>query len=162
MPSVIDTRPAPPTVIGPTTKKATRPTNILPQYLIDAAQVPAHEKEDFDPKRHLVFQPPKSITTMKEIGLEGHGISPVAASEPFPLFTQEAIRQMRGEIFSEPVMRDCQYASSFAKNMVRGMGREYVLPAVYLISDEELIGLDVHRSFAMHGAPRKSSESCPR
>ena len=63
---------------------------------------------------------------MKDIGLEGYGISPVAASEPFPLFSEEAIGQIRAEIFSEPVMRDCQYASSFAKNMVRGMGREYV------------------------------------
>ena len=61
---------------------------------------------------------------MKEIGLEGHGISPVAVSEPFSLFTTEAVKQMRAEIFSEPVLRDCQYASTFAKNMVRGMGRE--------------------------------------
>lgn len=61
---------------------------------------------------------------MKEIGLEGHGISPIAASEPFPLFTTEAVRQTRAEIFSDRVLKDCQYASTFAKNMVRGMGRE--------------------------------------
>lgn len=64
---------------------------------------------------------------MKEIGLGGHGISPVAASEPFPLFTPEAIKQIRAEIFSEPVLADCQYASTFAKNMIRGMGRALVL-----------------------------------
>lgn len=59
---------------------------------------------------------------MKEIGLEGHGVSPNAASEPFPLSTEEAVRQMRTEVFSEEVMRDCQYTSTFIKNMVRGMG----------------------------------------
>ena len=121
MPSIADVRPLPPTVVGPTTKKATRPSNKLPQPLIDGARVT--QKEDFDPNKHLNFQPPKGITTMKEIGLEGHGISPVAASEPFPLFTADAIKQIRAEIFSESVLRDCQYSSSFAKNMIRGMGR---------------------------------------
>lgn len=60
---------------------------------------------------------------MEEIGLEGHGISPVAASEPFPLFTTDAIKQIGAEIFSESVLRDYQYSSNFAKNMIRGMGR---------------------------------------
>lgn len=60
---------------------------------------------------------------MKEIGLEGHGISPVAASEPFSLFTPETIKQIHAEVFSEPVLADCQYSSTFARNMVRGMGR---------------------------------------
>ena len=116
--------PPPPTVIGPTTTKATRPTKKLPQSLIDnARQV---EKETYDPKKHLNFQPPERIYTMEEIGLGGHGISPVAASEPFPLFTPEAIKQIRAEIFSEPVLEDCQYASTFAKNMIRGMGRALV------------------------------------
>ncbi|KAJ5081571.1 hypothetical protein NUU61_009835 [Penicillium alfredii] len=113
--------PAPPKVVGPTTKKATRPTNKLPQFLIDEALVGG--KEVFDPTKHLNFQPPENVYTMKQIGLEGHGISPVAASEPFPLFTTEAIKQIRAEIFSEPVLEHCQYASTFAKNMVRGMGR---------------------------------------
>lgn len=116
--------PAPPKVVGPTTTKATRPTNKIPQDIIDNAR--AVKKEDFDPKRHLEFQAPTRIYTMKEIGLEGQGISPIAASEPFPLFTPEAVKQMRSEIFSEPVLRDCQYSSSFAKNMIRGMGRACV------------------------------------
>ena len=114
----------PPKVIGPTNTRATRPTNRIPQDIIDDARIV--EKETFDPERHLQFLPPTCIYTMKEIGLEGQGISPVAASEPFPLFTPEAIKQIRAEIFSELVLRDCQYASSFAKNMVRGMGRACV------------------------------------
>ncbi|KAL3493274.1 hypothetical protein BJX62DRAFT_235351 [Aspergillus germanicus] len=110
----------PPQVIGPATKKATRPSNHLPQSLIENAKVA--QKESFDPARHLNFQPPRSIYTMEQIGLKGHGISPHAATEPFPLFTQEAIAQMRAEIFSEQVLAECQYSSTFNKNMVRGMG----------------------------------------
>ena len=88
--------------------------------MIDGARVT--EKDSFDPKRHMNFQPPGKIYTMKEIGLEGQGISPNAVSEPFPLFTEQAVTQMRAEIFSEEVLEDCQYASTFNKNMIRGMG----------------------------------------
>lgn len=80
------------------------------------------KKESFDPAKHMNFQPPKSIYTMEQIGLKGHGISPHAATEPFPLFTKDAITQMRAEIFDEKVLAECQYSSTFNKNMVRGMG----------------------------------------
>ncbi|KAK4919109.1 hypothetical protein LTR66_016823, partial [Elasticomyces elasticus] len=110
----------PPAVIGPKTKKATRPSNELPQSLIQGAKVA--KKDVFDPAKHLNFQPPKSIYTMEQIGLKGHGISPNAATEPFPLFTQDAIAQIRAEIFDEKVLAECQYSSTFNKNMVRGMG----------------------------------------
>ncbi|KAL3463535.1 hypothetical protein BJX64DRAFT_298905 [Aspergillus heterothallicus] len=119
-PSAISLDVEPPTVIGPATKKATRPSNALPQSLIQNAKVA--QKQEFDPERHLNYQPPRSIYTMEQIGLKGHGISPHAATEPFPLFTQEAIAQMRAEIFSEEVLAECQYSSTFNKNMVRGMG----------------------------------------
>ncbi|KAL5362579.1 hypothetical protein BJX96DRAFT_186120 [Aspergillus floccosus] len=111
-----------PKVVGPKTTTITRPTNKLPQYLIDGARLPEHEKKSFDAKEHLNFQPPKKIYTMKEIGLEGHGISPNAVSDPFPLFTEEAVRQMRAELFSKASLENCQYSSAFAKNMIRGMG----------------------------------------
>lgn len=110
----------PPTVIGPATKKATRPSNELPQSLIQGAKIA--KKDAFDPEKHLNFQAPASIYTMEQIGLKGHGISPHAATEPFPLFTEEAIAQMRAEIFDEKVLAECQYSSTFNKNMVRGMG----------------------------------------
>ena len=122
LPALPANPPAAPKVIGPKTKKATRPTNQLPQSLIEGSRVPT--KETFDPKKHLNFQPPEKIHTMKDVGMEGHGLSPIAASEPFPLFTEEAVKQMRAEVFSEPVLRDCQYTSDFSKNMIRGMGRK--------------------------------------
>jgi hypothetical protein len=61
---------------------------------------------------------------MKEIGLEGCGISPIATSEPFQLFSQEAVQQCRAEIFSEPVLDKYQFSSTFTKNMIRGISAE--------------------------------------
>ncbi|OJD30291.1 uncharacterized protein BKCO1_6300018 [Diplodia corticola] len=119
---VLTPAPTPPKVTGPTTKRATRPTNKLPQSLIDGSRV--EEKAPFDAEKHLVFQAPEKIYTMEEIGLRGSGISPNAVSEPFPLFSGEAIRQMRAEIFSDASIEQCQYASTFNKNMIRGMGPE--------------------------------------
>ncbi|KAM0544719.1 hypothetical protein ACHAPJ_011707 [Fusarium lateritium] len=116
------TSPPPPAVVGPATKRATRPSKQLPQSLIDGAKIP--NREQWNSEKHLAFQPPSKILTMKEIGLEGHGISPNACSDPFPLFSEEAIKQMRAEIFSPPVLENCQYASTFNANMVRGMGHD--------------------------------------
>lgn len=118
MPGLVKT-PAP-TVVGPSTKTATRPSNPLPQYLIDDAR--ATKREPFDAQKHITFTPPANIVTMKDIGLEGHGISPNAVSDPFPLFSEEAVRQIRAEVFSEECLRDRQFCSTFNKNMVRGMG----------------------------------------
>ncbi|KAM5354745.1 hypothetical protein ACJ41O_001392 [Fusarium nematophilum] len=120
MPSAALVARSPPAVVGPATKRATRPSTKLPQYLIDSSNDVV--REPFSPEKHLAYQPPSKIVTMKEIGLEGHGISPNAVSEPFPLFSQEAIKQIRAEVFSAPVLENCQYSSTFNKNMVRGMG----------------------------------------
>lgn len=120
MPGTIIAPPPAPLVIGPSTKTATRPSNPLPQYLIDDAK--QTEREEFNGSKHIDFQPPENIVKMKDIGLEGHGISPNAVSEPFRLFSQDAIQQIRAEIFSDDVLRDCQFCSTFNKNMVRGMG----------------------------------------
>lgn len=111
---------APPRVVHSTTQRASRPATKLPQFLVDEAQIA--DKQSFDPKMHVNFEPPSKIYTMKEIGLEGQGISPNAVTAPFQLFTTEAIRQMRAEIFSEPVLADCRYTSPFVKNTIRGMG----------------------------------------
>jgi hypothetical protein len=77
-----------------------RPTAPLPSILIESAKV--SRKVDFDPKQHLAFEPPAKILSMQEIGLGDAGISPNAVSEPVGLFTEEAIKQTRAEIFSQP------------------------------------------------------------
>lgn len=120
MPGVIAIEEEPaPFVYGPKTRKATRPTNKIPQYLIDEAA--ATKREAFDANKHLNYSPPKKIYTMEEIGLKGRGIAPNAVCDPFPLFTEEAILQMRAEIFSQEVLDNCQYSSDFIRNMIRGM-----------------------------------------
>ncbi|KAK0703877.1 hypothetical protein B0T26DRAFT_628427, partial [Lasiosphaeria miniovina] len=69
----------------------------------------------FDPQKHLNFTPPHKVYTMSDIGLPADtGVSPLAVSDPFPLFTPEAVARMRAEILSEPVLRNCQYTSNIA------------------------------------------------
>ncbi|KAE8369843.1 hypothetical protein BDV27DRAFT_172036 [Aspergillus caelatus] len=105
-------------VVGPTNKKYTPATKKLPESLVLLAR--NVEKQEFDPARHLNIIPPKKILRMADIGLEGVGISDTAVSEPFSLWTEDAVKQMRAEIFSEAMLENCQVSSSFASNMVRG------------------------------------------
>jgi len=74
----------------------------------------------FDPDQHLKFQEPDKIWTMEEIGHANVGVSPIAVSNPFPLFTKEAIMQMRDEILSDAVQQNCKYQSNLAASQLRG------------------------------------------
>jgi len=87
---------------------------------IAAMAVETPQKLVFDASKHLNHEPPKKIHGMAEIGRSGQGISPNAVSEPFPLFTEEAIQQMRSEILSKPVLENCQYSSNIAACQLRG------------------------------------------
>jgi len=59
----------------------------------------------FNPSQHLCFDPPKSIVTLKELLLsDKDAISPVAITEPFPLFTLEGVKQMRADLFRKEVV----------------------------------------------------------
>ncbi|KAF2740462.1 hypothetical protein EJ04DRAFT_600748 [Polyplosphaeria fusca] len=80
----------------------------------------------FDPKQHLAFTPPSQILMMKDIGYrEDTGISPVAVSQPFQLFSPEAIQQMRQEIFKKEVMENCSFRSNLAACQLRGYAPKY-------------------------------------
>ncbi|KAL1987666.1 hypothetical protein VTN96DRAFT_2907 [Rasamsonia emersonii] len=93
--------------------------------------LPASERVPFDPKKHLNFSPPSKVWTMKELGYpDSRGVSPIGVSEPFPLFTPEAIKQMRAEVLSEEVFTHYQYSSNLAQCQLRGFAREYA-PFVY-------------------------------
>ncbi|TWU74008.1 hypothetical protein ED733_000295 [Metarhizium rileyi] len=114
--------PKAPHVTGPKQKKARRPTVTIPRDIIEEARaVPA---EGWNPEKHVAPDSQIVQHSMGEIGLGGHGISEVAVTDPFPLFTKDAILQIRREIFSEPVLRDCRFKSDFIPNMVRGMGHD--------------------------------------
>lgn len=75
----------------------------------------------FDAEKHLNFEPPSKVYTMKDIGMENKGVSPNAVSEPFQLFSPEAVQQMRAETLREEVFANCQYSSNLAKGQLRGM-----------------------------------------
>lgn len=75
----------------------------------------------FDPSKHLSYTEPECIHTMEDIGFPAsRGVSPVAVSEPFPLFTEEAIDIMRSEILSKEVQENFSYTSDIAAKQLRG------------------------------------------
>ena len=77
--------------------------------------------DDFDPEKHLNYKQPSKIHTMADLNLaDGIGVSPVAVSEPFQLFTEEAVGRMRAEVFSKNVWEKCQYSSNLAQCQLRG------------------------------------------
>lgn len=77
-------------------------------------------KLSFNPDKHLNFKPPSKVFTMAELGFQDVGVSPNAVSEPFQLFTPEAIKQMRAETLRPEVFENCQYSSNLAKGQLRG------------------------------------------
>lgn len=89
--------------------------------VIEAMSLDTLTTDDFDPKKHIDFTPPANILTMSDLKLpEGTGVSPFAVSDPFQLFTQEAVHRMRAEIFSKEVLENCKYSSNLAQCQLRG------------------------------------------
>ena len=77
-------------------------------------------KVAFDATKHLNHIAPKKVFTMAEMGKKDDGVSPNAVSEPFALFTDEAVQQMRAEVLSKAVLENCQYSSNLATCQLRG------------------------------------------
>lgn len=89
--------------------------------IIEAMSTNTLSTDDFNPKKHLDFTPPANILTMNDLKLpEGTGVSPFAVSDPFQLFTEEAVQRMRAEIFSNEVLENCKYSSNLAQCQLRG------------------------------------------
>jgi hypothetical protein len=75
----------------------------------------------FDLDKHLEYESPSKVFTMKDIDLpEDIGISPVAASEPFSLFSKDAVEAFRQEIFADDVWKNCAKTSDLAACQLRG------------------------------------------
>jgi hypothetical protein len=92
---------------------------------LDLIIMESPKKLIFSPERHLAFTSPPKTFTMKDLGLpEDLGVSPVAVSEPFQLFTPEAIKQMRAEVLSTKVWENCQYSSNLSQCQLRGFAPE--------------------------------------
>lgn len=98
---------------------------------LQAMSIDTLSMDDFDPKKHIDFTPPANSLTMSDLRLpEGTGVSSFAVSDPFQLFTQEAVQRMRVEIFSKEVMENCKYSSNLAQCQLRGFAAKYA-PFVY-------------------------------
>jgi hypothetical protein len=95
-----------------------------PQSTVNDMAPKAAKGMTFSPKDHLAFEAPSKVWTMEDIGFVDKGVSPIAVSEPFPLFTEAAIKKMRAEILSKPVMENCKYSSNLAKCQLRGFAQE--------------------------------------
>lgn len=79
----------------------------------------------FEASKHLNFTPPSKVYTMKELGYDDNvGVSPVGVSEPFPLFSEEAVQQMRKEVLSEKVWSHYRFSSNLAQCQLRGFASE--------------------------------------
>ncbi len=104
-------------------RKRKRSKSRLPSHILDMG-ADSPPKLDFEPSKHLAYVPPSRIWKMEEIGKAGQGISPNAVSEPFQLFTEEAVKQMRAEVLSKDVMEKCQYSSNLAHCQLRGFAPE--------------------------------------
>lgn len=77
---------------------------------------------EFDPKKHLAFYQKKQEIrkhSLGDLGIEKTHcpvITDIAAVEPFPLFTEEAIEIMKWEVFLDPgIIRSCGRGVNFAK-----------------------------------------------
>jgi hypothetical protein len=74
----------------------------------------------FDPNQHLAQSPDPKTYSMTDFGVISEmAISPVAISEPFPLFTEETVQAMRGEIFTKEVWDNCKWSTEFAHCQIR-------------------------------------------
>jgi hypothetical protein len=81
---------------------------------------------EFDPEKHLAFKEPSETLMMKDIGFADNvGVSPVAVTHPFQLFSSEAIRIMRSEIDKAEVRDNHHYASNIASAQLRGYARKH-------------------------------------
>jgi hypothetical protein len=102
----------------------------------------SHDGQVFDAKKHLALEEPTTILTLKDIGLADNvGISPVAVTHPFQLFSPEAIKIMRSEIEKPEVRANCSFASNIANAQLRGYAREYA-PFTYAAwNDPEVLAI---------------------
>ncbi|KAI0539226.1 hypothetical protein GGR58DRAFT_242257 [Xylaria digitata] len=99
--------------------------------IISQTHISSDSQDVFTPAKHLAFKEMPNVHTMKELGFsEATGVSPVAVSEPFRLFTEEAVMRMRQEVLSPEVFENCQYSSNLAHCYLRGFANKYA-PFVY-------------------------------
>jgi hypothetical protein len=106
------------------------PTSLRTMTSPPTPSAPSHLTSEFmprfDPDKHLIFEAPPTILSMKHFGFANDvGVSPAAVTLPFPLFSPEAIRVMRSEIAKPEVKRGYQFSSNIANSQLRGYARDH-------------------------------------
>ncbi|RDL34622.1 Uncharacterized protein BP5553_07750 [Venustampulla echinocandica] len=95
------------------------------KYLSSDQSPPAAGK-NFDPSKHLTFEEPTYVHSMEDIGFTAStGVSPMAVSEPFHLFSEEAVNIMRSEIFNPVVQEKYSHTSDIAPKQLRGYAPQH-------------------------------------
>jgi hypothetical protein len=85
----------------------------------------------FDPKKHLRFQLPEKTYTLEDLKYNRkQAVGNVAATDPFPLFSREAVIQMRRELLSERTIKNCMTYTRPGSVQIRGAAPQYA-PFVY-------------------------------
>jgi len=91
---------------------------------------PVLQPVSFDPAKHLCFQPPTGVYTLKDLQIsEESGISPIAITQPFPLFSPDGVRQLRKDLFRKEILDYYQWPVSDKVCKLRGFGKK--APFVY-------------------------------
>lgn len=93
----------------------------------DASPCRPASVHQFDPTKHLAYAPPSKVLSMKDLALEPTALSPIAATEPFPLLSRGAVLQHRRDIFSRDVLDNCLHHTRPGSVQLRGMAPRYSL-----------------------------------
>ncbi|OUM52273.1 hypothetical protein BVG19_g1446 [[Candida] boidinii] len=103
---------------------------VKPIYEEQLKSVSVAPSVEFDPEVHLVFkkeyvnETPKM--TMEELGLTSPTqISEVGVTNPFPLFSKEAVEIMRSEVLREEVFKNCARVSMSSTSGLDAVIRGY-------------------------------------
>lgn len=86
----------------------------------------------FNASKHLNFEPPTEYYTLDKLGLSSTGsISPIAITAPFPLLSDEGIRQARTDLFRTEMLAKHKYVESKDPGVykLRGYGKD--APFIY-------------------------------
>ena len=69
----------------------------------------------FNPDMHISYKEPSAVHTLEDIGFPAAlGVSPIACSEPFPLFSEDAVNIMRNEVLNPVVYDEHAWSSDVA------------------------------------------------
>ncbi len=87
---------------------------------LEVTPITEFKSPKFDPKKHLNYKPADKQVLLSEIGItdSSQGISPVAVTSPFPLFTPDAVAIMRAEILNPKLIENYGKLSWNANNLV--------------------------------------------